>query len=143
MLLNKLFVNTLVHLRPRRPDRSSFGAVQNLKLESGPVREFSHNSAQHINFTDDLTFCQAANCRITRHAGDAAQVHGNQGSFLTQTRRNGCRFHAGMSASDNKNIKLWLTPFHVELFPDTKGTENTIYNIVRCCFAQKLIQRLK
>ena len=60
----------LVGLRARRPDRRAAAAIEQLELNAGGVDGATHQPAQRINLTNQMTLGGAANRWVTRHVRD-------------------------------------------------------------------------
>lgn len=63
-----------VALRAGRPDRWAARGVQEAKLNANGVRDFAHNAAERINFSDEVPFGDPADCGIAGHLGDEIYV---------------------------------------------------------------------
>jgi hypothetical protein len=72
------------------------------------VYGFSHESAEGINFADDLPLCHSSDSRITAHLTDRIKISGQKGYASAEP---GCccgSLCAGMSGSYNNNIVFVL-----------------------------------
>jgi hypothetical protein len=75
-------------------------------LQPGDVRDATHDSAQGVDFADDLPLRHASDGRITAHGGHGVAVHGQQGGTQAKLGRRHCRFHPGMTGPHHDDIKV-------------------------------------
>ncbi len=102
VLLVGLFVGLgagAVHGRP-------FAAIQQAKLNSGCIDRSTHQSAQGVDFADDLPFGDTADRRIARHLPDRVQIGRQQCRFRTQPRGGGRGFGSRVTGPDHDDVVL-------------------------------------
>src|SRR5205809_8131668 len=63
-------VEAPAHLRSRRPYRSPLRLIQHLELQRAFVGDFTHQTAERINFLNYLALCRTAHGRIARERTD-------------------------------------------------------------------------
>ena len=94
----------LVRLRPGRPHRRPARAVEQLELYSRSVDCAAHQSAERIDFTDQMSLRRAANRRIARHVRDGFSSERAQSDAAAQLRRRPRGLHARVAAADHDDI---------------------------------------
>jgi hypothetical protein len=102
--LNGLAVELAVGLSPGTPDRRPLAPVQHAELNSRGVSGFAHDSVEGVDFTDEVSFAQAADRRIAGHLADRVTPLGQEQCSSAQTRRRRRCFTAGMTATNDKDI---------------------------------------
>ena len=65
-------------------------------------------AAESIYFSDNLTFCNSADCRIAAHLGNLIQIVSYQERRHTEPGRSCCSFTSGMAGTYNDNIVIKL-----------------------------------
>ena len=115
-------VGGTVHLRTRREYRRTFGPVQHAGLDRRKIGHLSHNAAQRIDLTHQLTFCRTADAGVTGKICQLVQMKCQKKCGKPQMRAGKGRFAAGMSGADYGHVKsTCIVPgcvfFH--LFPVT------------------------
>ncbi len=86
------------------PDGGTAAEVEGFCLERGCIRIFSHFAAEGIDFIDEVTFCEAADRRVARHAGNGVRTgrHEDGGKAHPSCGEGG--FSARMTATDDDDI---------------------------------------
>jgi hypothetical protein len=98
-------IKTPISLGSRRLNRRPPRSIQKAKLDSRPVDNSAHDAAKRIDLSDDMPFSNAADSRVTRHLSDQIEINCYQRRFAAEARRRGRRFAAGMSRTNNNDIK--------------------------------------
>jgi hypothetical protein len=69
-------VGFLVTLRPGSPHGRAFAFVQHPKLQPGHIGVLARLTAKGVDFSGQVSFCQATDGRIAGHLGDGIEVDG-------------------------------------------------------------------
>ena len=91
-------VRLLVALNSGRTYRWTLSLVQHSKLNPGCISVKSHRSSHRVDFANNMSFCQSADCRVARHLPDSIQVLGQHQRAAADSGGCQCRFDSGMSA---------------------------------------------
>ena len=78
--------------------RWALSLVQHSKLNSGCISVKPHRSSHGVDFANNMSFCQSADGRVTRHLPDSIQVLGQHQCAAADSGGRQCRFDSGMSA---------------------------------------------
>jgi hypothetical protein len=74
-------------------------------LDSRSVGRLPHESAEGVDFFDELAFCETADRRVARHAPDRSADHRDERDAKSAARGDARRFRAGVSAADHDDIE--------------------------------------
>jgi hypothetical protein len=113
-------VHSTIGLRARRLHGGTATAVEQSKLNTGTVGDDSHDSAKRIDLTNDVSFGDAADRRITRHLTDEIEVDRNESGSRTRLRRRMSRLTPCMTAADDDYVELFVESMllnHILRFP--------------------------
>ncbi len=95
----------------------SFAAVQQTKLDPSLIRQPPHDTVQGIDFTNQMPFSQAPNCRVARHGSQIVTAQRDQRGVGPHARGYHRGLNTRMPAANNNHIVM----FHVKpLFPDAE-----------------------
>jgi hypothetical protein len=82
-------------------------------LNSDGVRHFAHDAAERVDFADEVSFGNPADCRIAGHLRDQIGVQGEQRSVQPHAGRGHGGFASGVSSADYDDIELFGEGLHV------------------------------
>jgi hypothetical protein len=100
----------------------SFPHVQHAELNSGCVDGLSHQSAERIDLSDEVSFGHSTDSRVTTHLANGVEVRCDQSGLGTQPSGSGGGFSACMTGTDNKNVVMIDNRCHEVI--QLKGTPN-------------------
>ena len=103
-VLDGELIKLLIRLGPRRSDCRSFTAIEHSVLNTGPIDDLAHDSAEGIDFTDELPFGKPADGRIAGHLTDGVQINGADQGPASHSGRGHGRFDARMARADYNHI---------------------------------------
>ena len=83
----------LVALRARRPDCRTTRSVQQAKLDADSVGNLAHDSAERIDFADEMSLRDAANGWVAGHLRDQIDVQ----RVERRLQPHACRGHRGLA----------------------------------------------
>ena len=89
------------------PDRGSFAAVEDPKLDAGFVCGDCHRTAQRIYLPDEMTFPDTSDRRVARHLPERFDTVSEQQRAPSHPRRSERRLGAGMSAANHDDIETF------------------------------------
>jgi hypothetical protein len=92
--------------------RRAFANIQHSELNTGGINRLSHQSTQSIDFPHDMPLGNAPDRRITAHLPNGIKIGCQQSRLGTYSSGSHRRFGAGVSCSNDKNVKLILNPTH-------------------------------
>jgi hypothetical protein len=84
--------------------RGTFAAVQQSKLDTGPIDGFSHQTTQGLDLADDLAFGDTTDGGIATHLPDGIEVARQQGNARADSSSRGGSFGTGMSGTNNQDV---------------------------------------
>ena len=90
----------LIALGAGGPDRGSARGVEQAKLDANRVGDFAHDAAERVDFTDEVTFGDAAYRGITRHLRDQVDIERVKGSLEAHAGGGHGSLAAGVSSAD-------------------------------------------
>ena len=105
-VLHHLLVQPPVRLRPQRPHRRAFGAVEHPVLDAGAIRSAGHFTAQRVQLPDKVSLAGAADGGVAGHIAHRVQIDGEADGAHPQPRRCQRRLDARVTGSDNGDIKF-------------------------------------
>ncbi|PRZ49392.1 hypothetical protein CLV89_102134 [Tritonibacter scottomollicae] len=106
------FVYSTISLGARSLHSRTFPTIQKSELDTCEVRDAAHYTVQRIDFSDEMSFSQATNCRIAGHDTNtitAERYHSSSGAHSCCSM--GC-FGSGMPAAYDDDIVMRM--FHVK-----------------------------
>ena len=112
-----VFVLVFIRLCAGTLHGRTFGAVQHPELNARSVNRLTHQSAESVDFTDDLPLGQPADGGVAAHLRDGVAAHGQQQCSRTGFRRGPCRFRPGVPAADHNHV-IFLRICHIGLVLD-------------------------
>ncbi len=95
---------TTITLGTRTPYCRPLSNVQHTKLDSCFISNESHISAKSIDFSNNLSFGDSPNGRITTHLSDFVHVHRHKARLSSHIGRSSSCFTPCMAAADNDDI---------------------------------------
>src|SRR5262249_43410988 len=98
-------ISALVRLRARGPHGRAPAAIEQLELNSRGIDRTPHESTEGVDFTDEVTFCSAADSGITRHVRNRRVREGAEADLPSEPRRRPGRFDAGMARADDNHLE--------------------------------------
>src|SRR6266496_3992676 len=142
-------VEGAIRLSSRRLNRGTTRAIEQAKLDARPVDDASHDSAERVDFANQVSLGDAANCRVTGHLADQIKIDRYQRGPRAQTGSGRGCLATCVASSYNKDIKL-LVENHLYLMAsdpawfnslaDTKCRKDSAQNIIGCRLTQNFIQ---
>jgi hypothetical protein len=75
-LFHRAVVFVFVYLGAEGENGCAFCHVEHADLYCGFVCDCSHQTAQCVDFANEVTFCSAADGWVAGEVGDAVQIHG-------------------------------------------------------------------
>ena len=105
-LANPGAIAALVGLCARRPDRRAPAPVEQLELNARGVDRQSHEAAERVDLTNEMSLCGAADRRIARHQRHGLRRKRAQPDAASEPRRSPCRFAAGMPGADDDDVEV-------------------------------------
>jgi hypothetical protein len=106
-------VRLFVALGAGSADARAFVAVQHSALDCRGVGVQSHESAERVNFTNDMAFGESADGGVARHLADGVEVLRKHDDLASEAA--GCHggFNSGVSCADNCDIVNFRIDEHV------------------------------
>ncbi len=101
-------IQSSISLRTRRLDRGPTRTIQQTELNAGAIDDARHDSAERIDFSNEMSFADSADRGIAGHLSDQIQVERQERSVRAQTRSGGRSFTAGMSGANHDHIKNFV-----------------------------------
>ena len=111
-MLHSQSINLLVTLGTRGVHRSSFGGIQQAKLDSGHIRIQRHFSSESIDFTYNLALSNSADRRIATHGSNRINIPAKNESTSTHSCGREGGFATSMTRSANNDIVAVSRIFH-------------------------------
>lgn len=74
-------------------------------MNSRCISNPAHQTVQRINFADQVSFTETTDCRVTGHHPNSLSLMGNESGFSAMSCSGRRSFAAGMSTTDNNDIK--------------------------------------
>ena len=106
-LAHLLAVLLLIALRTRRPNGRSARSIQQTKLDANRVGDFAHDATESVDFTDEVTFGDAAYRGITRHLRDQVDIEGVQRGLQAHAGAGHSGLTSGVPGPDYNNVELF------------------------------------
>jgi hypothetical protein len=103
-------VESLVGLRPWRPDGGAATAIQQLELNTGGVDSTPHQAAQRIDFAYEMPLGRAADRRVARHVRDGILRQRTEPNMRAKACRRVRRLAACVPRTDDDHVEA---VFHV------------------------------
>src|ERR1700733_9665934 len=100
-------IGLLVALGARRPYSRPARSIQQTELDAHRVGDLTHNAAERIHFADQVTFSDAADCRVARHLRDQVDVEGDERRLQPHARGGHRGLASGMAGADDNDIELF------------------------------------
>jgi len=97
----------LITLNSGAPHRRAFGFIQHTELYHSLISHNTHLSAQGIDLSNNLSLCDTANSRVTRHGSHKVHIHSHQQCLIAKIRSSCCSFTTCMSCTYNNYIILF------------------------------------
>ena len=97
----------LVALGAGGPDGRAAGGVQKAELDSYGVGDFAHDSAEGVDFADQVAFGDASDGGVARHLRDEIDVEGVKGSLESHAGAGYGGFAAGVSGADDDDVEMF------------------------------------
>lgn len=117
-----------VSLCARSLDSRTFSTVQQPELNTGRIRQPSHQTVQRIDLADQVPLSQSSDRRIARHRPRVVSPKRDQSYLCSQTCSSGGGLQTRMACPDDKDIVM----FHVEhLLADTEAREDFVKIVIR------------
>jgi hypothetical protein len=104
-------IKSSVRLSSRRLNRRASTPIQQTELNTGPVDDPTHDSAQSVNLSHNVPFRDSADGRIAGHLPDEIQIDRHKRGFRTKPRRRRRGFAPGVAGSNYDHIKLLVEHF--------------------------------
>jgi hypothetical protein len=102
--LHSAAIERPVGLRPRSVHGLSLAAIEDAKLDAGPVGDTGHQPVHGVDLPDQMALAETADRRIARHLADRRKAVGNQRRPRAGARRRGRRLAAGMATTNNNHV---------------------------------------
>ncbi len=93
-----------VALRPRAPYRRSFRTVKHTELNSRGISNASHLSAEGVNLSHNLSFCDTTHGRVAAHLSDFVHIHGYKTGLCAHVGRCHSSLATGVSTAYNQYV---------------------------------------
>jgi hypothetical protein len=103
--LDLLTIDAHVALAPRRAHCWSLAHVEAPILDRRSIGDSSHESAERVDLSDELTLSKPADCRIATHVADCVDVLSHEQRARSQTGEGVGGFGSGMSAADDYGVE--------------------------------------
>ena len=100
-------VGLLIALGARGPDGWAARRIQEAELDADCIRDFSHDSAEGVDFADQVALGDSADCWIARHLGDQVDVERVEGGLQPHAGGGHGGFASGMSGADHDYVELF------------------------------------
>ena len=84
----------------------AFGAVEHFELYAGSVDAACHFAAECVDFSDELSFCDAADGGVAGHHADVVEFHGGEECLAAESCCGECGFDAGVACADDDDIEI-------------------------------------
>ena len=110
----------LVALGAGGPDGGSARGIEQAELDADGIGDFAHDAAEGVDFTDEVTFCDSTDGRVTGHLSDQVDVQGVEGSLEAHTSSGHGSLAAGVSSADYDYVDLF-GELHVVHGPKVRG----------------------
>ena len=94
-----------ISLSAGRTNRRTFAGIKDAKLNSGFIGRGRHDSAERVDFLDQMSFSNPPNGGITGHLSKRFNVMGKQQSPAPGACRGKRGFRAGMTATHYDDIE--------------------------------------
>ncbi len=115
-------VGLLVTLGARRPDGGAARGVEETELDADGVGNLSHDAAEGVDLTDDVSLGDASDGGIAGHLRDEVGVDGEQGGTQSHARGGHGGFTAGMSGSNYGDVVMFGESWHA-LWNDSSNVQ--------------------
>ena len=100
-------VGLLVALRTRRPDGRAARSIQEPKLDTNRVGDFSHDAAEGVDFADEVSLGNATDSGIARHLRDQVDVQRVECGLQPHASGSHGGLAPGMSGTDHDYVELF------------------------------------
>jgi hypothetical protein len=99
-----------IRLRAWRLHGRTTASVEQSELNSRSIRHNSHYSAERVDFSNYMAFCNTSDSRITRHLTDKIEINRDQRRTSACTRRRVSSFTASVPRAYDDDIKILIEP---------------------------------
>src|SRR5439155_17218720 len=99
-------VELAIALRTRTAHRRTLRAIEHFELNARAVRRLAHQSAEGVDFFDEVSFGESADCWIARHATDRAAQHRDHRHTNPAASADACRLGSGVTTADHDDIEI-------------------------------------
>src|SRR5688572_8630111 len=105
-------VESPIRLCPRRLNCRPARAIEQAKLDAGPVDDSAHDTAERIYLSNNMAFSDPADRRIARHLPDKVKIDRYQRRLCAKPRRGRCRLAPCVAGTDYNYIKAFVKHFN-------------------------------
>jgi hypothetical protein len=98
-------IKLAVGLGTRTANSGAFSAIQDAKLDSAQIGNPTHQAVECIDFSNEMSFAESANRRVTRHGADGGEPVGDQGGSGAHAGRSSRSFAAGVAAANHHDVE--------------------------------------
>ncbi len=100
-------VEGFVALGAGGPDGRAAGGVEETELDAGGVGYLAHDSAEGVDFADEMAFGDAADGGVAAHLGDEVEVEGEDGRAEAHAGGGHRGFASGVACSYDDYVELF------------------------------------
>ena len=93
------------------------------------VGRAGHDAVEDVEFSDEVTFADAADRGVAGHHPDVGARHRDERNAGTDPRGGSGRLHAGVAGADDDHI-IRASMFHVELFTKAEASEQLVQHLL-------------
>lgn len=97
-----------VTLSPGRPDGRAARCVQETELDTDGISDFAHDSAESINFADQMAFGDSANSGVAGHLRDEIDIQGVEGGLEAHAGCGHGRLASGVAGADDYYVEMFV-----------------------------------
>src|SRR5689334_5376461 len=119
-----------ISLRPRRLHGRPARTIQQTKLNSGAINHSTHDAAERVDLTHEMSLRNAADGRVTRHLTHEIQIKSNKPGFRAQTRRGRGRLTAGVAGANHNHIEAFIKRHHYFPIQNVAKISDSISSVV-------------
>jgi hypothetical protein len=123
-------------------------------LNAGAIDDPSHDSAERVDLSHNVSFPNSADRGIAGHLPDQVKIQSQQSSVRAKPRRRGRSLTAGMSAADYDDIEYFVENHfsgsdntildrHAISLADAKRREDLTEDLFSRCLARNLTETSK
>jgi hypothetical protein len=100
-------IELLIALCAGTPDGGAARSVEETELDAHGVRDFAHDAAKCVDFTDEMAFGDTADGWVAAHLGDEIEVHGDERRLKAHASGSHGGFATGVTGADHGDVVLF------------------------------------